>query len=59
MMVSLEYPFLNDGVFVSSHDISFLEGSENHLLNFANSYLGCNLNKGPDFIAKVKDIYYW
>ncbi len=54
---TLEYPFLNDDVFVSSHDISFLEGSENHLLNFANSYLGCNLNKGPDFIAKVKDIY--
>lgn len=54
---TLEYPFLNDDVFVSSHDISFLEGSENHLLDFANSYLGCNLNKGPDFIAKVINVH--
>lgn len=53
----LGYPFLNDDVFVSSNEISFLDGSENHLLNFANSYLGCNLNKGPDFIAKVREVY--
>jgi len=54
---TLEYPFLNDDVFVSLDGVSFLDGSENHLLNFANSYLRCNLIKGPDFIAKVGDVY--
>ena len=54
---TLGYPFLEDDDFVSSHDISFLDGSENHLLNFANSYLRCHLDKGPDFVAKVGERY--
>lgn len=38
-------------------EIAFLQGSDAQLKDFANRKLGCNLNKGPDFLVKVKDTY--
>ena len=33
--------------------LAFLDGRNTAVMNFANKYLRCNLNKGRDFIAKI------
>jgi len=39
------------------YEIAFLKGGDETLLRFANEKLKCNLDKAPDFIAKVKQKY--
>jgi hypothetical protein len=51
------YPILPEDEFETSKGIVFLQGSDIHLKNFANRRLGCDLDKGPDFIAKVRGLY--
>lgn len=53
----LEFPFLPEHEFKKHEGIAFLKGSENALKIFANEELGCNLNKGPDLLAKARDKY--
>ena len=50
---TLGYPFLREQDLEQYQDIAFLEGSDGQLRNYANSKLGCNLERGLDFIAKV------
>ncbi|MEW6482996.1 MAG: restriction endonuclease [bacterium] len=54
---SIGYPVLPESEFGTYKGIAFLQGSDAQLRNFANEKLGCNLEKGLDFLAKVKDIY--
>jgi hypothetical protein len=42
---------------LGDHEIAFLKGGDETLLRFANEKLKCNLDKAPDFIAKVKQKY--
>jgi len=51
------YPFLLEENFVKTQEIAFLEGSDGKLKTFANTTLGCRLEKAPDFIAKVQGKY--
>ncbi len=49
----LGYPFLPQEDFERYNSIALLEGSDEALMNYANETLGCNLDKGPDFLVKV------
>lgn len=49
----LGYSFLSQEYFERYNGIAFFEGSDEVLMNYANGTLGCNLDKGPDFLAKV------
>ena len=52
----LDYPFLDHYQFITFKEgIAFLKGSDNELRIFANDVLKCELEKNPDFIAKVND----
>lgn len=52
----LDYPFLDCCQFIDFKEgIAFLKGSDNELRIFANGVLKCELEKNPDFIAKVRD----
>ncbi len=50
------YPVLAEAEFKEyDQDVAFLQGNDRQLQNFANDYLGCELAKGPDFIARVRE----
>lgn len=49
----LGYPFLTELEFGRYEGIAFLQGSNGELMNYANNGLGCDLNKGPDLLAKA------
>lgn len=52
------YPILPEAEFETyNKGIALLQGSDAQLKNFANKKLGCSLDKGPDFLAKVKNTY--
>lgn len=51
------YPVLPEDEFETFEGIAFLQGSDAQLKDFANRSLGCALDKAPDFLAKVRDIY--
>lgn len=51
------YSILPVDEFEASEGIAFLQGSDALLKNFANRRLDCELDKGLDFLAKVRDIY--
>lgn len=51
------YPILNVDDFKNYNEISLLQGSDAQLKDFANTVLGCDLTKGPDFLAKVERKY--
>jgi len=52
------YPLLHEAEFEAyDKEIAFLQGGDAQLKDFANRRLGCNLDKGPDFLAKVREIY--
>jgi len=53
----IDYPILTVEDFEAYDKIAFLQGSDAQLKDFANTVLGCNLDKGPDFIAKVGKKY--
>ena len=51
------YPVLNIDDFENYDGIAFLQGSDAQLKDFSNAVLGCDLDKGPDFLAKVEKRY--
>jgi len=51
------YPTLTIEEFETYDKIAFLEGSDAQLKDFANTVLDCDLDKGPDFLAKVGKRY--
>lgn len=51
------YPLLSQLEFEQYKDIALLQGSDNELKDFANNYLGCELTKAPDLIAKKHENY--
>jgi len=52
------YPLLHEAEFEAYDEgIAFLQGGDAQLKDFANRRLGCNLDKGPDFLAKAREIY--
>lgn len=53
----LGYPLLPKEQFVSSGGISLFKGSNGEKMEFANSILGCDLDKAPDLLAKVGEKY--
>ncbi|GAI07950.1 unnamed protein product [marine sediment metagenome] len=54
---TLGYPFLAELEFGQYEGIAFLQGSNGELMNYANTALGCNLNKGPDLLVKAGKHY--
>lgn len=54
---SLGFPFVSAWGFEEFEGIAFLEGSEAQLMTFANTVLGCELDKGPDLLAKSGSSY--
>lgn len=55
---SLKYPLLDQEKFIKdTKGIAFLNGGDNTLKDFANTYLEFSLEKGIDFIAKVNKTY--
>lgn len=53
----LGYPVLPLKEFEACDGIAFLQGSDARLEEFANTVLGCDLDKGPDFLAKIGKRY--
>jgi len=53
----LGYPLLSESKFDACKGIAFLKGSDNELMDYANRELGCNLDKGPDLLAKAGNSY--
>lgn len=53
----LRYPILPEYDFQICNEIAFLQGGDAQLKNYANAKVGCNLDKGPDFLAKVGEKY--
>lgn len=51
------YPLLSRLDFEKYEGIAFLQGSDNELKDYANNYLGCELSKAPDLIAKKYENY--
>jgi len=52
------YPILPEAEFEDyDKGIAFLQGGDAQLKDFANRRVGCNLDKGPDFLAKAREIY--
>lgn len=51
------YPILPESEFETYKGIAFLQGSNGQLKDFANNRLGCNLDKGPDLLARARDVY--
>ena len=51
------YPILAIEDFEAYDKTAFLQGSDAQLKDFANTILGCGLDKGPDFLAKVGKRY--
>ena len=51
------YPVLPETEFELHEGIAFLQGSNGQLREYANSKLGCNLQKGPDLLAKTGNNY--
>ncbi|MGQ9632229.1 MAG: restriction endonuclease [bacterium] len=51
------YPILSIDDFGNYDSIAFLQGSDAQLKDFSNTVLGCDLDKGPDFLAKVGKRY--
>lgn len=55
----LNYSFLTEEEFLENKEVSFLEGNEEKLLNFAYKHLGMkNLKRRPDFLLKIGQKYY-
>lgn len=53
----LRYPILPESEFEAFKGISFLKGGDAQLKDYANRKLGCDLEKGPDFLAKAGKKY--
>jgi len=53
----LGYPILSEDNFEVYNKIAFLHGGDAQLKNYANVKLDCDLDKGPDFLAKVGEKY--
>jgi len=54
----ISYPLLLEADFeIYDNGIAFLQGGDAQLKDFANRKLGCNLDKGPDFLGKVRKTY--
>lgn len=53
----LGYPLLGEPDFESHSGIALLLGSNARLKDYANTRLDCDLEKGPDLLAKVGDKY--
>lgn len=53
----LGYPILTEDDFKTDTNISFLQGSDTQLKNYANAVANCELDKGPDILAKVGKTY--
>jgi hypothetical protein len=52
------YPILPENKLTAYNEgIALLEGGDRQLMEFANEILGCKLNKGLDFLAKVGETY--
>ena len=51
------YPILSGERFVTYRGIALLHGTDRELKDFANESLGCQVEKEPDFIAKVGQTY--
>jgi hypothetical protein len=51
----IDYPILEEGEFEIYRGIAFLQGGDAKLKDYANRKLGCDLEKGPDLLAKVRD----
>lgn len=51
------YPILPEPEFENHKGVAFLQGSNGQLKDFANRKLGCNLDKGPDFLAKARNVH--
>lgn len=51
----LGYSLLPEAEFKMHKGIAFLKGSNGERMRYANRILGCNLDKGPDLLAKVGD----
>lgn len=52
------YPVLPEAEFEAyNKSIAFIHGGDAQLKDFANRKLSCNIDKGPDFLAKVGDTY--
>jgi hypothetical protein len=56
-LTKIGYPALAIEDFETYDKIAFLQGSDAQLKDFANTVLGCDLEKGPDFLAKVGKRY--
>lgn len=57
MIPKIGYPILTVDNFETYDKIAFLEGSDAQLKDFSNTVLDCDLDKGPDFLAKVGKRY--
>lgn len=53
----LGYPLLSKKRFTSHLGVALFEASDKEKMKFANSVLGCNLDKAPDLLAKVGEKY--
>jgi len=53
----LGYPLLSESEFTKYEGIALLKGSNGEKKDYVNKVLGCNLDKGPDLVAKVGDRY--
>ena len=53
----LGYPLLPKEQFINYRGIALFNGSDSEKMEFANSILGCNLDKAPDLLAKVCEKY--
>jgi len=53
----IDYPILPRTEFEAHQGIAFLQGSNGQLKDYANSNLGCDLEKGPDFLAKAMNTH--
>ena len=51
------YPMVAERDLVNATGTAFLKGSDQDKKRFANDVLGCNLDKGPDLLAKVSNWY--
>lgn len=56
-LLQIGYPTFAIEDFETHEGIAFLQGSDAQLKDFANTVLGCDLDKGPDFLAKVGKRY--
>jgi hypothetical protein len=54
---TIGYPMIPKNEFLNFEGTAFLEGSDTALKEFANKYLGTNLEKGLDLILKKRNVF--